>query len=237
MLIVHWTLFRLAAELFIYSAGLFPLLANAALTVSSVIIGYQDVIFTSFCLQVRSALLTVYETHFVPLGSRLRPGDDQDSILLNSCWCYKAIIRSEWISVRASAGSWRRKRPLWKNQPTAWGCCWGGWDWDLLFCCLGMCCNQCNHQTASYHICPGSLLKKGQNWTRPWCPSAWIRPWCHVSSPLPCSQRLQCSCSKSSSRPPAGWVPCAPAPVCQARHGWSSHFSAGHSSKERHVPK
>jgi hypothetical protein len=46
---------RLAAELFIYSAGLFPLLANAALT-------------------VRSALLTVYETHFVPLGRRLRPG-------------------------------------------------------------------------------------------------------------------------------------------------------------------
>jgi len=46
---------RLAAELFIYSAGLFPLLANAA-------------------LNVRSALLTVYETHFVPLGSRLTPG-------------------------------------------------------------------------------------------------------------------------------------------------------------------
>ena len=75
-------MFRLAAELFIYSAGLFPLLANAALTVSSVIIGYQDMIFTSFCLQVRSALLTVYETHFVPLGSRLRPGDDQDSIVI-----------------------------------------------------------------------------------------------------------------------------------------------------------
>ena len=46
---------RLAAELFIYSAGLFPLLANAA-------------------LNVRSLLLTVYETHFVPLGQRLRPG-------------------------------------------------------------------------------------------------------------------------------------------------------------------
>ena len=29
---------------------------------------------TNFGLQVRSALLTVYETHFVPLGSRLRPG-------------------------------------------------------------------------------------------------------------------------------------------------------------------
>ena len=46
---------RLAAELFIYSAGLFPLLPNASLT-------------------VRSALLTVYETHFVPLGPRLQPG-------------------------------------------------------------------------------------------------------------------------------------------------------------------
>jgi hypothetical protein len=46
---------RLAAELFIYSAGLFPLLSNAA-------------------LNVRSLLLTVYETHFVPLGQRLRPG-------------------------------------------------------------------------------------------------------------------------------------------------------------------
>ena len=46
---------RLAAELFIYSSGLFPLLPNAA-------------------LNVRTALLTVYETHFVPLGSRLRPG-------------------------------------------------------------------------------------------------------------------------------------------------------------------
>jgi len=46
---------RLAAELFIYSAGLFPLLSNAA-------------------MNVRSILLSVYETHFVPLGERLRPG-------------------------------------------------------------------------------------------------------------------------------------------------------------------
>ena len=37
-----------------YSAGLFPLLSHAA-------------------MNVRSALLTVYETHFVPLGERLRP--------------------------------------------------------------------------------------------------------------------------------------------------------------------
>ena len=46
---------RLSAELFIYSAGLFPLLPHAA-------------------LNVRTALLTVYETHFVPLGPRLAPG-------------------------------------------------------------------------------------------------------------------------------------------------------------------
>ena len=45
---------RLAQELFLYSAGLFPLLSHAA-------------------MNVRSALLTVYETHFVPLGERLRP--------------------------------------------------------------------------------------------------------------------------------------------------------------------
>lgn len=45
---------RLAQELFLYSAGLFPLLGNAA-------------------MNVRPALLTVYETHFVPLGERLRP--------------------------------------------------------------------------------------------------------------------------------------------------------------------
>ncbi|XP_066988498.1 protein dopey-1 homolog isoform X3 [Macrobrachium rosenbergii] len=46
---------RLSQELFIYSAGLFPLFSSAA-------------------MNVRSALLTVYETHFVPLGQRLRPG-------------------------------------------------------------------------------------------------------------------------------------------------------------------
>ncbi len=44
----------MAQELFLYSAGLFPLLAHAA-------------------MNVRPALLTVYETHFVPLGQRLRP--------------------------------------------------------------------------------------------------------------------------------------------------------------------
>ena len=38
----------------LYSAGLFPLLGHAA-------------------MNVRPNLLTVYETHFVPLGERLRP--------------------------------------------------------------------------------------------------------------------------------------------------------------------
>ncbi|XP_043188734.1 protein dopey-1-like [Amphibalanus amphitrite] len=46
---------RLSQELFIYSAGLFPLFGHAA-------------------MNVRPALLTIYETHFVPLGRRLRPG-------------------------------------------------------------------------------------------------------------------------------------------------------------------
>ncbi|EFN67195.1 Protein dopey-1-like protein, partial [Camponotus floridanus] len=45
---------RLSHELFIYS-GLFPLLGHAAMNVTP-------------------SLLTVYETHFVPLGERLRPG-------------------------------------------------------------------------------------------------------------------------------------------------------------------
>lgn len=31
-------------------------------------------VFVSAAMNVRSALLTVYETHFVPLGPRLRPG-------------------------------------------------------------------------------------------------------------------------------------------------------------------
>lgn len=46
---------RLSQELFIYSAGLFPLLGHAA-------------------MNVKPVLLTIYETHFVPLGQRLRPG-------------------------------------------------------------------------------------------------------------------------------------------------------------------
>lgn len=46
---------RLSQELFIYSAGLFPLLGNAA-------------------MNVRPALLNIYENHFVPLAERLRPG-------------------------------------------------------------------------------------------------------------------------------------------------------------------
>ena len=45
---------RLAAELFIYSAGLFPLLSYAA-------------------MNTRPSLLGIYEKYFVPLGERLRP--------------------------------------------------------------------------------------------------------------------------------------------------------------------
>lgn len=46
---------RLGQELFLYGAGLFPLLAHAA-------------------MNVRPTLLSLYETHFLPLGERLRPG-------------------------------------------------------------------------------------------------------------------------------------------------------------------
>nr|XP_022916081.1 protein dopey-1 homolog isoform X1 [Onthophagus taurus] len=45
---------RLSLELFIYSAGLFPLLGHAA-------------------MNIRPSLLNVYDTHFVPLRERLRP--------------------------------------------------------------------------------------------------------------------------------------------------------------------
>ncbi|XP_014250328.1 protein dopey-1 homolog isoform X1 [Cimex lectularius] len=45
---------RLSHELFIYSAGLFPLFGDAA-------------------MKVRPDLLRIYETHFVPLGHRFRP--------------------------------------------------------------------------------------------------------------------------------------------------------------------
>ncbi|XP_045463500.1 protein dopey-1 homolog isoform X2 [Harmonia axyridis] len=45
---------RLAQELFIYSAGLFPLLGHAA-------------------MNIRPQLLKIYENHFVPLGERMRP--------------------------------------------------------------------------------------------------------------------------------------------------------------------
>lgn len=44
---------RLAMELFIYSAGLFPLLGYAA-------------------MNVRPALLDIYEKYFIPLGEKLR---------------------------------------------------------------------------------------------------------------------------------------------------------------------
>ncbi|CAH0546183.1 unnamed protein product [Brassicogethes aeneus] len=45
---------RLSSELFIYSAGLFPLMGHAA-------------------MNIRPTLLKIYETHFVPLKERLRP--------------------------------------------------------------------------------------------------------------------------------------------------------------------
>lgn len=48
---------RLVQELSIYSNGLFPLLSHAA-------------------INVKPTLLEVYETHFVPLGERLRPALD-----------------------------------------------------------------------------------------------------------------------------------------------------------------
>jgi hypothetical protein len=48
---------RLVQELSIYSNGLFPLLSHAA-------------------INVKPALLEVYQTHFVPLGERLRPALD-----------------------------------------------------------------------------------------------------------------------------------------------------------------
>lgn len=76
---------RLAQELFLYGAGLFPLLAHAA-------------------MNVRPALLALYEAHFLPLGERLRPAlngflvgvlpgleegsdyyDRTDALLLNVC--------------------------------------------------------------------------------------------------------------------------------------------------------
>ncbi|XP_067845265.1 protein dopey-1 isoform X2 [Heptranchias perlo] len=46
---------RLAKDLFLYSSGLFPLLANAAMS-------------------VKPALLSLYEVYFLPLGKTLKPG-------------------------------------------------------------------------------------------------------------------------------------------------------------------
>lgn len=46
---------RLAKDLFLYSSGLFPLLANAAMS-------------------VKPALLSLYETYYLPLGKTLKPG-------------------------------------------------------------------------------------------------------------------------------------------------------------------
>lgn len=70
---------RLSHELFIYSAGKYR--------EKEIIVGYFATFCTFVCSQlglfpllghaamnVRPSLLTVYETHFVPLGERLRPG-------------------------------------------------------------------------------------------------------------------------------------------------------------------
>lgn len=46
---------RLAQDLFVYSAGLFPLLSHAA-------------------MNVKPVLLSIYERHFVPLGKHIKPG-------------------------------------------------------------------------------------------------------------------------------------------------------------------
>uniref|UniRef100_A0ABM0M468 Protein dopey-1-like n=1 Tax=Saccoglossus kowalevskii TaxID=10224 RepID=A0ABM0M468_SACKO len=46
---------RLAQDLFLYSAGIFPLLHNAAMS-------------------VRPVLLNLYEEHYMPLGEQLKPG-------------------------------------------------------------------------------------------------------------------------------------------------------------------
>lgn len=59
---------RLLAELTIYSNGLFPLLANAA-------------------INVRPALLQLYEDHLIPLGAALRPA--LDGFLIGVLPCYE----------------------------------------------------------------------------------------------------------------------------------------------------
>ena len=46
---------RLAQDLFVYSAGLFPLLGHAA-------------------MNVKPVLLSIYERHFVALGKQIKPG-------------------------------------------------------------------------------------------------------------------------------------------------------------------
>ncbi|XP_052808898.1 protein dopey-1-like isoform X3 [Mya arenaria] len=78
---------RLAQDLFIYSAGLFPLLGHAA-------------------MNVKTILLMIYERHFVTLGKRIKPGlnglllgllpgleegsefyDQTDALLMDFCEC------------------------------------------------------------------------------------------------------------------------------------------------------
>ena len=78
---------RLSAELFIYSAGLFPLLPHAA-------------------LNVRSALLTVYETHFVPLVF---------IIIYNHLIFYLTTYSRDLASRPASTGSSAACCPAWRR--------------------------------------------------------------------------------------------------------------------------
>ena len=67
---------RLAQELFLYSAGLFPLLGHAAMNVRPTLltgIHTSKNKTISFLLHIIFIGIAVYETHFVPLGERLRP--------------------------------------------------------------------------------------------------------------------------------------------------------------------
>lgn len=70
---------RLSHELFIYSAGefFFDAWIYSILTDVLIILFYTEGLFPLLghaAMNVRPTLLTVYETHFVPLGERLRPG-------------------------------------------------------------------------------------------------------------------------------------------------------------------
>lgn len=119
---------RLSHELFIYSAGkigsvkrtlrahltsitfagLFPLLGHAA-------------------MNVRPSLLTVYETHFVPLGERLRPGLSGflSGVLLGledgSDHFDRYYLRKAQLAIERSIGtSFSERIPCWKRCAREW---------------------------------------------------------------------------------------------------------------------